>query len=69
MMMLSLEGKSLFRPKEVAIRLFGDFRDANRRRIYRWIHEKKIKTIKDSNKYFIPKEEILRIESAMDMAD
>ena len=55
MMMLSLEGKSLFRPKEVAIRLFGDFRDANRRRIYRWIHEKKIKTIKDSNKYFIPK--------------
>ena len=69
MMMVSLEGRSLFRPKEVAIRLFGDFGDVNRKRIYRWIRTGKIKSIKDSRVYFIPKNEILRIESEMEMAD
>jgi len=67
--MASLEGRSLLRPKEVAIRLFGDFGDTNRKRIYRWIQTGKIKSIKDSRVYFIPKSEILRIESEMDMAD
>ena len=67
--MVSLEGRTLFRPKEVAIRLFGDYGDCNRKRIYRWIHTGVIKSIKDSRVYFIPKSEILRIESEMDMAD
>ena len=67
--MVSLEGRSLLRPKEVAIRLFGDFGDTNRKRIYRWIQTGKIKSIKDSRVYFIPKSEILRIESEMEMAD
>tara|TARA_Y100001938_G_C7898728_1_gene333511 strand:- start:353 stop:556 length:204 start_codon:yes stop_codon:yes gene_type:complete len=67
--MASLEGRTLLRPKEVAIRLFGDFGDTNRKRIYRWIHNKKIKSIKDNRVYFIPKSEIHRIESEMEMAD
>ena len=65
MMMVSLEGRSLFRPKEVAIRLFGDFGDTNRKRIYRWIETGMIKAIKDSRVYFIPKSEIERIEKAI----
>tara|TARA_B100001057_G_C22488109_1_gene809102 strand:+ start:82 stop:351 length:270 start_codon:yes stop_codon:yes gene_type:complete len=63
--MVSLEGRTLLRPKEVAIRLFGDFGDTNRKRIYRWIETGMIKALKDSRIYFIPRSEIERIEKQL----
>ena len=65
-MTISLEHKTLFKPKEVAIRFFGNFNDTNRKKIYRWIQQGKIKVVKDNRNYYIPKNEIEKVEAHLD---
>ena len=67
--MSSLDHKTLFRPKEVAIRFFGNFDDTNRKKIYRWIHNGVIKTIADGGRLYIPRAEIERIEAHLDASN
>ena len=68
-MTASLEHKTLFRPKEVAIRFFGNCNDTNRKKIYRWINNGVIKTIGDGGRLYIPRAEIERIEAHLDASN
>ena len=67
--MSSLDHKTLFKPKEVALRFFGNFNDTNRKKIYRWMHNGVIRTLKDGNRFYIPKAEIERIEAHLDASN
>ena len=62
--------KNLPIPFETPLLVLYDFaNDTNRKKIYRWMHNGVIRTIKDGNRFYIPKAEIERIEAHLDASN
>lgn len=54
--------KPLVSAKDAAIYLWGEWNDTTRKRIYRWIDDKQIRTIQDGRRYWIPRAELSRFD-------
>lgn len=55
--------KPLVTAETAAIYLWGEWNDSTRKRIYKWIKEGKIETIKDGRRYWIPRAALTQFDN------